>query len=166
MATCTTGAIAFQPTGNSQGGYFFLSLTTGKQLNRKKWTCLPMPAEVIDHVHKLVRQKNPGLAFYDRNGNVYNPEEEDEDDTNNPDYIPPNDEAEDDDHNDEEDQDKTAGNQATTVDNFHAEGNDIPAAGVDPSLDVILVHPPAPPTVPDPEPPGKVPKSNMPIDTT
>jgi hypothetical protein len=29
MATWTTGAIALRPTGNAQGGHFFLSLTTG-----------------------------------------------------------------------------------------------------------------------------------------
>jgi hypothetical protein len=29
MATCTTSAIALQPTGNEQGGYYFLSLATG-----------------------------------------------------------------------------------------------------------------------------------------
>ena len=30
----TTGVIALHPTGNAQGGYFFLSLTTGQCLNR------------------------------------------------------------------------------------------------------------------------------------
>jgi acetolactate synthase regulatory subunit len=48
MATRTTGAIALRPTGNEQGGYFFFSLTTGRVLNRNRWTALPMPADVID----------------------------------------------------------------------------------------------------------------------
>ncbi len=29
MSTCTIGAIATQPTGNLQGGYFFIHLDTG-----------------------------------------------------------------------------------------------------------------------------------------
>jgi len=53
MSTRTTGAIALRPTGNIQGGYFFLSLSTGKRLNRYAWTALPMPGEVIDRVHVL-----------------------------------------------------------------------------------------------------------------
>jgi len=28
--SCSTGAIALNPTGNSEGDYFFMSLTTGK----------------------------------------------------------------------------------------------------------------------------------------
>ena len=33
MNTQTTGAIALWPMGNSQGGYYFMSLTTGCHLN-------------------------------------------------------------------------------------------------------------------------------------
>ena len=43
MTTRTTGAIALRPTGNAQGGYYFLSLTTGRRLNRYCWTSVPMP---------------------------------------------------------------------------------------------------------------------------
>jgi Reverse transcriptase (RNA-dependent DNA polymerase) len=50
MGSRTTGAIALRPTGNSQGGYFFMSLTTGKRLARGHWTVLPMPNEVIANV--------------------------------------------------------------------------------------------------------------------
>lgn len=38
MATCTMGAIASSPTGNDQGGYYFLSLTTGCQLKSQLLT--------------------------------------------------------------------------------------------------------------------------------
>ena len=51
MAARTIGAIALCPTGNAQGGYFFFSLTTGRVLNRGRWTSLPMPNEVIDRIH-------------------------------------------------------------------------------------------------------------------
>jgi hypothetical protein len=34
MSSRTTGVLVLRPTGNSQGGYFFYSLTTGRVLNR------------------------------------------------------------------------------------------------------------------------------------
>jgi hypothetical protein len=70
MVTHTMGSIALHPTGNEQGGYFFLSLATGRVLNRNRWTALPMPAEVIDRVHVLARLNNCpiGLMFTDRAG--------------------------------------------------------------------------------------------------
>jgi hypothetical protein len=43
MAPRTTGAIALRPTGNAQGGYYFMSLTTGRRISRNQWTALPMP---------------------------------------------------------------------------------------------------------------------------
>jgi hypothetical protein len=45
--TRSTGAIALTPTGNAQGVYFFMSLTTGKRLSRQQWDELPMPNGVI-----------------------------------------------------------------------------------------------------------------------
>jgi hypothetical protein len=56
MSSHTTGAIALHPTGNSQGGYYFYSLTTGRCLNRYSWTKLPMPQDVINRVHVLARR--------------------------------------------------------------------------------------------------------------
>ena len=44
----TIGAIALCPTGNAQGGYLYLGLTTGKVINCLHWNNLPMPNEVID----------------------------------------------------------------------------------------------------------------------
>ena len=94
MAARTIGAIALHPTGNTQGGYFFFSLTTGRVLNRGRWTSLPMPNEVIDRVRRMAFQEhgNNGLLFEDRNHNplvdpyddgdddsTYHPEEEDDD---------------------------------------------------------------------------------------
>jgi len=40
----TTGALALRPSGNMQGGFYFMSLTSGKRIIRNKWTVLPMPA--------------------------------------------------------------------------------------------------------------------------
>ena len=53
MMPCTTGAIALQPTGNAQGNFFFLSLTTGCVLNQVQATPLPMPDDVISWVKML-----------------------------------------------------------------------------------------------------------------
>ena len=65
MVTRTVGAIATCPTGNTQGGYYFICLDTGWRINRRDWTTLPMPSEVVDHVHRLARQAkaNKQLAF-------------------------------------------------------------------------------------------------------
>ena len=81
MLPRTIGAIALRPTGNAQGGYYFMSLSTGRVINRYRWTELPMPQNVIDHVQHIaiLQQRNPGLVFHDGNGNplqeIYNLEE-------------------------------------------------------------------------------------------
>jgi hypothetical protein len=65
MLSQTTGAIALWPTGDTQGGYYFLSLTSGRRLNRYNWTVLPMPQDVINCVSILARHQlsNRGLVF-------------------------------------------------------------------------------------------------------
>ena len=100
MAARTIGAIALRPTGSTQGGYFFFSLTTRRVLNRGRWTSLPMPNEVIDRVHRMARQEhgNNGLFFEDRNHNpLVDPDDDGEDDST---YHP---EEEDDDMDDDDD---------------------------------------------------------------
>ncbi len=66
MQTRTTGAIATKPTGNSQGGYWFYSLTTGRMLDRRRWTPLPMPTDVIDRISALAKAGQDGLLFTNR----------------------------------------------------------------------------------------------------
>ena len=105
MAARTIGAIALRPTGNTQGGYFFFSLTTGRVLHRGHWTSLPMPNEVIDRVHRMARQEhsNNGLLFKDRKHNpLVNPDDDGEDDST---YHPEEDECNDDDSNGDDDDD-------------------------------------------------------------
>ena len=48
MKERTTGAILLRTTGNAQGAYFFVSLTTARRLNRQSFTPLPLPQEVIN----------------------------------------------------------------------------------------------------------------------
>ena len=110
MAARTIGAIALRPTRNTQGGYFFFSLATGRVLNRGCWTSLPMPNKVIDRVHRMACQEhgNNGLLFEDRDHNplvdpdddgdddsTYHPEEDDNsdggDDDDDEDPGPPDD---------------------------------------------------------------------------
>jgi hypothetical protein len=44
----TCPAIFLRTNGNEQGGAFFMSLRTGKRLNRQAWTVIPMPDTVVD----------------------------------------------------------------------------------------------------------------------
>ena len=63
MRSHTTGAIALWPTGNNQGGIFFLSLTTGRRLNRLHATIPPMPTNFIKLVNTMVSQHPTGLIL-------------------------------------------------------------------------------------------------------
>ena len=55
MQSCTIGAIATRPS-NDGGGYYFISLSTGRRINRRSWTPMPMLSEVVAQVHCLARQ--------------------------------------------------------------------------------------------------------------
>jgi hypothetical protein len=55
MTPCTIGALALWPTGNVQGTWYFMSLSTGRVLKQNHATQLPMPHEVIDTVHRMAR---------------------------------------------------------------------------------------------------------------
>ena len=101
----TVGVIALRPVGNGQGSFYFLSVTTGRVLNRLHATALPMPDDVIDKLHRMARQQksNPGLIFADRN---LNPDEDDDDDDDETYQDNNNDDDDDDDdlsYNEEDD---------------------------------------------------------------
>ena len=53
MSPRTVGALALRPTGNAQGSFYFMSLSTGRVLNRLQGTALPMPDDVIDRVRRM-----------------------------------------------------------------------------------------------------------------
>jgi len=78
-------SIALRPTENAQGGYYFISLTTGRRLNRNHWTELPMPQDVINRIHTLARRSNANtsLLFTDRHGGAINNSGDDEDNNEN-----------------------------------------------------------------------------------
>lgn len=70
MVDRTMGAICFGPTGNQQGGHWFMSLSTGSRLTRHRWTALPMPIKVIQRVEYLgkISAMPPILTFANRHG--------------------------------------------------------------------------------------------------
>ena len=72
MAARTVGAIALRPTGNQQGGYWFMSLLSGRILNRIHATKVPMPAEVIHRLQDLADNQDvyPELAFGNRDNRL------------------------------------------------------------------------------------------------
>ena len=50
-------AITLRPS-NNQGGYYFMSLKTGKRIHGFQWTKLAITQEVIDRVHELAEQQH------------------------------------------------------------------------------------------------------------
>jgi hypothetical protein len=80
MEPRTSGAIALRPSGNEQGGHYFLSLHTGKRILRNHWTVLPMPNDVVDAVHRLAAASKQagGITFTDKDGNIITDDDDDE----------------------------------------------------------------------------------------
>ena len=67
MDSRTTGAISLGLTSNIQGTHKFLSLRTGEIIVRRKWTELPVPAEVIDKLDDMTTDKSD---FIDSKDNI------------------------------------------------------------------------------------------------
>jgi hypothetical protein len=65
----TTGAIALEANDNLQGGYKFLSLTTGRVIDRRNFTILPITTDVINRVNELAANEGE-FVFGDRNNNI------------------------------------------------------------------------------------------------
>ena len=80
MDSRTSGAIALRPSGNEQGGHYFLSLHTGKRILRNNWTVLPMPNDVVDAIHRLAAASKQarGIKFMDRDSNILTDADKDE----------------------------------------------------------------------------------------
>ena len=106
-----------RPTGNVQGGYFFLSLSTGKVINCMRWTRIPMPKEVIDRVERMAHQEHSGmtLLFEDRDHNqIIDLDDPNDDDSA---YEPDDDDNDDDDDEDDNDNNNIPINQPPEVHN-------------------------------------------------
>lgn len=80
MKTRTIGAVALRPSGNAQGGHYFMSLQTGRRLVRNHWTEVPMPVDVVKRVEDMAGNRTLNrLVFGDRE-NTQVQEEEPSDD--------------------------------------------------------------------------------------
>ena len=89
MQEQTTGYIALRPTGNSQGSYLLMSLTTGRILNRRGFTLLPLQQDVINGMHHLTHRNPRGLDIQDRDRHPFlEPEYGSNDDDNDSTYAP------------------------------------------------------------------------------
>ena len=86
MAPRTIAALALRPTGNKQGGWFYLSLSTGRKMNRLHVTKLPMPDHVIERIHRMARRNKSGIEFRDQHNNVI--PDDDYNSDNDSDYSP------------------------------------------------------------------------------
>jgi hypothetical protein len=64
----TFGAIVMGPMANIQGGMIFMSLRSGRKVERDNpdYTVLPMPDEVIDRVNRMGKDNPGGLIFTNR----------------------------------------------------------------------------------------------------
>ena len=57
----SVGAIALRPS-NGRGGYYFMSVESGKRIHSNQWTELPIPPHVIKLVESLaIKQEQPKL---------------------------------------------------------------------------------------------------------
>ena len=65
MEPRTMGAICLGPMGNSQGGHWFVSLTSGSRIIHHCWTLIPMPQEVVHRITQIGRaQGMPSCITY------------------------------------------------------------------------------------------------------
>ena len=62
--------ICLGPTHNKQGGFKFMSLTTGAAVTRYGWDPIPMPSSVIARVNRLGKDQPELLLFTDRKGRL------------------------------------------------------------------------------------------------
>ena len=126
MQPRTTGAIATKPTGNSQGGHWFYSLTTGRMLDQQKWTPLPMPAEVIERMNTLAKTGQAGLHFTNRHNEAYSdthdaePVNNDDESVNNDEFDSDSNESESDSDSDSDYNDDSSDSTDDDLENFIA----------------------------------------------
>ena len=104
MGQRTLSCICLSPTGNIQGGHWFMSLTSGEKLIRHRWTELPMPREAITRINAIgKRQKMPTMITYSNRHGAELPEtiddypsDSDTDDSDDDTYSQPDDDSDDD----------------------------------------------------------------------
>ena len=76
MKPCTLKALSLRPTGNYQGGQYFLNLQTGFLLTQYKWTTFPMSTRIKNVFCSMAHRYSIGFDITDLRGNniiYYNP---------------------------------------------------------------------------------------------
>ena len=66
----TLGYVCLGPTHNEQGGFKFMSLTTGSAITRYGWDQIPMPSSVIERVNRLGKNQPELFIFTDKKGRL------------------------------------------------------------------------------------------------
>jgi hypothetical protein len=66
MKPRSKAAICLGLSGNTQGGFKFMSLNSGKRITRRSWDALPIPDTVIARVNELGRDQPEDCIFTDR----------------------------------------------------------------------------------------------------
>ena len=96
MTPRTQGGLALRPTGNQQGGYYFLNLLSGRVISCNHATVVPMPESIPKRVEQLAlaQEAFPGLAFGDRDNRILALEYDDAIDDDE-EYVPDMDQDED-----------------------------------------------------------------------
>ena len=69
----TLGAIATNPTGNTSGDYYFMSLATGHCIHRRSWI-LPISDASISRVEAIAFDENMPLVSTERTLSEYDPD--------------------------------------------------------------------------------------------
>ena len=85
----TLGAIATNPTGNSSGDYYFMSLATGQRIHRRSWIVLPISDAVISRVEAIASNDNMPLVDHASILTEYDPTALVDIDHYDRDYVPP-----------------------------------------------------------------------------
>ncbi len=70
MEPRTKWGICLGPTGNMQGSYKFMSISTGKKIVRREFTEMPMTVSVMNQIDKwaIMDRTQNGLTFLNRKG--------------------------------------------------------------------------------------------------
>ena len=90
MMPRTIGVICLGPSGNKQGGHYFMSLLMGRCLLCDRWTELPMPHDAVTRVGRMGRTQGmpKSLTFADRYGFELVDVADDVDDDHDSDFDP------------------------------------------------------------------------------
>ena len=85
----TLGAITLNPTGNSSGDYYFMSLATGRKIHRRSWTELPISEAAISRVEAIALEEGMPTVDEDNMISEYDPDAIADESAYDKDYQPP-----------------------------------------------------------------------------